>query len=73
MWMQGGVSDDDRLDAGEARQVLRRTARMLRPQRRRVAGAVAMVVVWTATVLAGPYLVKLRHRPGHHRPTTPAR
>ncbi len=58
MWMQGGVSEDDRLDAGEARQVLRRTARMLRPQRRRVAGAVAMVVVWTATVLAGPYLVK---------------
>ena len=31
---------------------------MLRPQRRRVAGAVAMVVVWTATVLAGPYLVR---------------
>ena len=58
MWMQGGVSEDDRLDAGEARQVLRRTARMLRPQRRRVAGALAMVVVWTATVLAGPYLVK---------------
>ncbi len=58
MWMQGGVSEDDRLDSGEARQVLRRTARMLRPQRRRVAGAVAMVVVWTATVLAGPYLVK---------------
>jgi ATP-binding cassette subfamily B protein len=58
MWMQGGVSDDDRLDSGEARQVLRRTARMLRPQRRRVFGALAMVVVWTTTVLAGPYLVR---------------
>jgi ATP-binding cassette, subfamily B, bacterial len=58
MWMQGGVSEEDRLDAGEAGQVLRRTARMLRPQRRRVAGALAMVVLWTATVLAGPYLVK---------------
>jgi ATP-binding cassette subfamily B protein len=58
MWMQGGVSDDDRLDAGEARRVVRRTARMLRPQRRRVLGALAMVVLWTATVLAGPYLVK---------------
>jgi ATP-binding cassette subfamily B protein len=47
-----------RLDAGAAGQVLRRTARMLRPQRRRVAGALAMVMLWTATVLAGPYLVK---------------
>ena len=58
MWMQGGVSEDDRLDADEARRVVRRTARMLRPQRRRVFGALAMVVLWTATVLAGPYLVK---------------
>ena len=35
-----------------------RTARMLRPQARRVAAALVMVVVWTGTVLAGPYLVK---------------
>jgi ATP-binding cassette, subfamily B, bacterial len=58
MWMQGGVSEDDRLDRVAARRVVRRTARMLRPQARRVAGAVAMVMVWTATVIAGPYLVK---------------
>jgi ATP-binding cassette, subfamily B, bacterial len=58
MWMQGGVSDEDRLDAVAARRVVRRTARMLRPQARRVAGAVAMVMLWTGTVLAGPYLVK---------------
>ena len=58
MWLQGGVSDEDRLDSDEARRVLRRTARMLRPQRRRVLGALGMVMVWTATVLAGPYLVK---------------
>jgi ATP-binding cassette, subfamily B, bacterial len=58
MWMQGGVSDEDRLDRREAERVLRRTARMLRPQRRRVAGALGMVVLWTGTVLAGPYLVK---------------
>ena len=45
MWMQGGVSEEDRLDAGEAGQLLRRTARMLRPQRRRVAGALAMVAI----------------------------
>jgi ATP-binding cassette, subfamily B, bacterial len=58
MWMQGGVSEDDRLDRVAARRVVRRTARMLRPQARGVTGAVAMVMVWTATVLAGPYLVK---------------
>ncbi|HET6950147.1 MAG TPA: ABC transporter ATP-binding protein [Acidimicrobiales bacterium] len=58
MWMQGGVSDEDKLDRTEARRVLRRTARMLRPQGRRVAAALAMVVLWTGTVLAGPYLVK---------------
>jgi len=58
MWMQGGVSEDDRLDVDGARRVVHRTARMLRPQRRRVAGALAMVMVWTTTVLAGPYLVK---------------
>ena len=58
MWMQGGVSDEDRLDRPAAGRVIRRTARMLRPQARRVAAALAMVVVWTGTVLAGPYLVK---------------
>jgi ATP-binding cassette, subfamily B, bacterial len=58
MWMQGGVAEEDRLDRHEARQVIRRTVRMLRPQRRRVVGALAMVMLWTGTVLAGPYLVK---------------
>src|SRR5262245_21220428 len=58
MWMQGGVTEEDRLDRTEARRVLRRTARMLRPQGRRVTAALVMVVAWTGTVLAGPYLVK---------------
>ena len=59
MWMAAGVDADDKLDAAAARQVLRRSARLLRPHRRRVLGAVAMVVLWTATVLAGPYLVSI--------------
>ncbi len=58
MWMASGVSEDDKLDRAAARRVLRRTARMLRPQARRVAGALAMVVLWTGTVLAGPWLVR---------------
>src|SRR4029453_16202790 len=58
MWMQGGVTEEDRLDRAEAGRVVRRTARMLRPQGRRGASALAMVLAWTGTVLAGPYLVK---------------
>jgi ATP-binding cassette subfamily B protein len=58
MWMQGGVSEEDRLDRAEAGRVIRRTVRMLRPQRRRVAVAMVTVILWTGTVLAGPYLVK---------------
>jgi ATP-binding cassette subfamily B protein len=58
MWMASGVSDEDRLDRVAARRVLRRTAQLLRPQAARVAGALAMVVLWTGTVLAGPYLVR---------------
>ncbi|HKX72291.1 MAG TPA: ABC transporter ATP-binding protein [Acidimicrobiales bacterium] len=56
--MGAGVSDDDKLDRVEARRVLRRTFRLLRPQTRRVVGALSMVVLWTCTVLAGPYLVR---------------
>jgi ATP-binding cassette subfamily B protein len=55
----GGVSAEDRLDVAAARQVLRRTARLLRPHRGRVLVALGMVVLWTATVLAGPYLVRV--------------
>jgi len=58
MWMQGGVDDADRLDADAARHVLRRFAGLLRPYRRDVVLAVVMVVVWTATTLAGPLLVR---------------
>jgi len=58
MWMASGVSEDDKLDRAAARRVLRRTARLLRPQARRVAGALAMVILWTGTVLAGPWLVR---------------
>jgi ATP-binding cassette, subfamily B, bacterial len=58
MWMASGVSDEDRLDRVAAGRVLRRTAQLLRPQAPRVAGALAMVVLWTGTVLAGPLLVR---------------
>jgi ATP-binding cassette subfamily B protein len=58
MWSAAGVSEEDKLDAAGARRVLHRTARMLRPNARRVVAALAMVMLWTGTVLAGPYLVR---------------
>ena len=58
MWMQGGVDEADRLDAEAAKHVIRRAASMLRPYRRQVVIALLMVVLWTSTTLAGPFLVR---------------
>jgi ATP-binding cassette subfamily B protein len=58
MWMQGGVDPEDRLDADAARHLLRRAGRMLRPYRRDCAFALGMVSLWTATTVAGPFLVR---------------
>ncbi|MGI8662287.1 MAG: ABC transporter ATP-binding protein [Acidimicrobiales bacterium] len=52
------VGDDERLDRKRAAQVLRRSAPMLRPYRRQLLVAGAVIVAWTATVLAGPFLVR---------------
>jgi ATP-binding cassette subfamily B protein len=46
------------LAAGEGRQVARRAARMLRPYRATGLLAMAVMLVWTGTTLAGPYLVR---------------
>jgi ATP-binding cassette, subfamily B, bacterial len=58
MWGAAGVSEEDQLDAEEAKWVMRRAARMLRPYKRQVLLACGLVVIWTGTVLAGPYLVR---------------
>jgi len=58
MWMAGGVEEDEKLDREEARHVVRRTFRRLRPYRRQMWVAGVIVLVWTATVLAGPALVR---------------
>ncbi len=57
-WMSGGVSEEDRLDRKKAVRVLRRSARGLGPYRRLVVAAVALMCVWTGTVLAGPFFVR---------------
>jgi ATP-binding cassette subfamily B protein len=58
MWAQGGVDEEDRLDAEAAGQVIRRSLRLMRPYRRQMVLAGLLVVGWTATVLAGPLLVR---------------
>ncbi len=58
MWLQGGVDEADRLDAEAARHLLRRALLMMRPYRRAMLAALCMVVLWTATTLAGPFLVR---------------
>ena len=58
-WMRGAaVDEDDKLSAEEARRVMRRAFRMLRPYRLEVAVAVVVMVVWTLCTLAGPFLLR---------------
>lgn len=59
MMLEGAVDPDDRIDAREARKVVRRALPMLRPYRRDVILGALLVVVWTLTILAGPLLVKV--------------
>jgi ATP-binding cassette subfamily B protein len=58
MWGEVGVAEEDQLDARQAKRVLRRAARMLGPYRRETTSASALVVLWTASILAGPFFVK---------------
>src|SRR5690606_373858 len=53
-----GVAEEDQLDLEQAKWVLRRALPMLRPYRREVVVGARLVVLWTATILAGPFLVR---------------
>ena len=56
--MAAGVDAEDQLDLAETGRVLRRTARMLKPYRRRALGAVGLLLTWTVALLTGPTLVR---------------
>src|SRR6476661_365227 len=58
MFFMSAVDEEDKLDRKKAVHVLRRSFKMLRPYRRLMASATVLVVLWTLTVLAGPFLVK---------------
>jgi len=58
MWMSAGTDEGDKLDRAATTKVLRRTVRMLRPYRRGASWAIAMLVTFALTNLAGPLLVR---------------
>jgi len=57
-WMGGGVDQDEQLDRDTAVHVLKRTYGFLRPYRRRLLAAAMFAVLYTASTLAGPFLVR---------------
>ena len=59
MFSMASVAEEDQLDRDAARKVLRRAWDTLGPYRRQLRLAVAMIVLYTLTILAGPYLVKV--------------
>lgn len=58
MWMAGGVDADEQLDRGAAVNVIRRTYGFLAPYRGRLVLAGFFAVLYTASTLAGPLLVR---------------
>lgn len=58
MWSMNGVDDDDRLDSDEAKQVIRRAARMAAPFKRTVLAAVGFSAITTLGLLLGPVIVR---------------
>jgi ATP-binding cassette subfamily B protein len=58
MFSMASVAEEDQLDAESAKRVLRRAGRMLAPYRRQLRWSVLLVALYTASQLAGPYLVK---------------
>ena len=70
-WMaQRGISDEDKLSAEEAKQVLRRSVRMLKPYRLKIVVAVLVMIGYTLCTIAGPALLRhaidgpVKHRDG---------
>jgi ATP-binding cassette subfamily B protein len=57
-WLAGGVEEADKLDLTQTTKVLGRTARRIAPYRRGALFALLLLVGWTGTILAGPFLVR---------------
>ncbi|HEX4539678.1 MAG TPA: ABC transporter ATP-binding protein [Acidimicrobiales bacterium] len=53
------MTDEEKLSSTQARRVVRRSLRMLRPYRRQVVLAMVALLVYTLAMLAGPLMVRL--------------
>lgn len=58
MWGGSAVSEEDRLDSDEAKQVLRRAARFAKPQRKLALATLGFVTLATSTTIIGPLLLR---------------
>ena len=58
MWAAHAVSEDDKLDREETKQVFRRAARLAKPQRRLALAALGFIAMSTSTTLLGPLLLR---------------
>ena len=58
MWAMNAIDEDDRLDTDEARQVIRRAARLAAPFKRTVMAAIGFSSITTLGLLLGPVIVK---------------
>ncbi|MEO6570726.1 MAG: ABC transporter transmembrane domain-containing protein, partial [Ilumatobacteraceae bacterium] len=58
MWATNAVSDEDRLDRDQTRQVLRRAGRLARPFSRTALAALGFVAISTSTTVLGPLLLR---------------
>ena len=58
MWATSAVSEDDKLDREQTKQVLRRAARLAKPQSRLALATLGFVTLSTATTLLGPLLLR---------------
>ena len=58
MWAAHAVSEEDKLDRDQTKQVLRRAARLAKPQRKLALAALGFVAISTSTTLLGPLLVR---------------
>jgi len=58
MWAMNAIDEDDRLDADEAKQVIRRAARMAAPFKKTVLAAIGFSALTTLGLLLGPVIVR---------------
>ncbi len=58
MWAAHAVSEDDKLDREQTKQVIRRAARLAKPQRKLALAALGFVAISTSTTLLGPLLLR---------------